>query len=80
MAEDNKKQGPKYYVEIEGTEYEWSKATITVPEIRQLGNLPSDQPVIEVDPDNNERTLNENEEITLKPGHRYGKKISFKRG
>ncbi len=76
----NNKQGPKYFVEIEGTEYEWSKETITVPEIRQLGNLPPDQPVIEVDPDNNERTLAEDEVVTLKPGHRFGKKISYKRG
>ena len=74
------KQGPKYFVEIEGTEHEWDKETITVSEIRQLGNLPADQPVIEVDPDNNERTLAEDEVVTLKPGHRFGKKISYKRG
>lgn len=73
-------QGPKYFVEIEGTEYPWSKDTITVPEIRQLGNLPQNVPVIEVDPDNNEITLAEDAVITLKPGHRYGKKVRFKRG
>jgi hypothetical protein len=78
--QEEKSQGPKYFVEIEGTEYPWSKETITVSEIRQLGNLPQDLPVIEVDPDNNERTLAENETITLKPGHRYGKKVRFKRG
>lgn len=75
-----KKKGPKYFIDIEGTEYEWDKETITVPEIRQLGNLPTDLPVIEVDPDNNERTLAEDEVITLKPGHRYGQKVSYKRG
>lgn len=81
MNKDSKEgKGPKYFVEIEGTEYEWDKETITVPEIRTLGNLPLDVPVIEVDPDNNERTLAENEIITLKPGHRYGKKIHYKRG
>ena len=73
-------QGPKYFVEIEGTEYPWSKETITVPEIRQLGNLPQNVPVIEVDPDNNERTLSEDAVVTLKPGHRFGKKVRFKRG
>lgn len=72
--------GPKYFIDIEGKEYEWDKNTITVTELRQLGNLPTDQPVIEVDPDNNERTLNEDEIITLKPGHRYGKKVLYKRG
>jgi hypothetical protein len=70
----------KYFVEIEGTEYPWSKATVTVPEIRTLGGLPTNLPVIEVDPDNNERTLAEDEVVTLKPGHRYGKKVKFKRG
>jgi hypothetical protein len=75
-----KPEGPKYFVEIEGTEYEWLKDSITVAEIRQLGNLPQDVPVIEVDPESNERTLTENEVITLKPGHRYGKKVRYKRG
>lgn len=79
MAQEQK-QGPKYFVDIEGTEYKWDKETITVPEIRQLGNLPSDLPVIEVDAENNERTLAEDEVVTLKPGHRFGKKISYKRG
>ena len=78
-AKDNR-QGPKYFVEIEGVEYEWNKETITVSEIRQLGSLPADLPVIEVDPENNEQTLSEDEEVTLKPGHRFGKKISYKRG
>ena len=80
QEEKGNPQGPKYFVEIEGTEYEWHKETITVPEIRQLGNLPQDLPVIEVDPDNNERTLAENEVVTLKPGHRFGKKVRYKRG
>lgn len=74
------KNGPKFFIEIEGTEYAWNKSTITVPEIRTLGNLPSDQPVIEIDPQNNERTLAEDEIITLKPGHRFGKKVKYKRG
>jgi hypothetical protein len=76
----NNESGQKYYVEIDGTEYEWGQNTITVPEIRTLGNIPSGTPVIEVDPDNNETTLAEDAVITLKPGHRYGKKVKFKRG
>lgn len=70
----------KYFVEIEGVEYPWKSATITVADIRRLGNLPADQPVIEVDPCNQERTLAETEVVHLKPGHRYGKKVRFKRG
>ena len=73
-------EGPKYYLDIEGKEYPWDEDTITVPQIRELGNLPANLPVIEIDPDNNERTLAENEVITLKQGHRYGKKVKYKRG
>ena len=80
MTQEHNDQGPKYFVEIEGTEYPWPRDTITVPEIRTLGNLPQDLPVIEVDPDNIERTLAEAEIVTLKPGHRFGKKVRFKRG
>ncbi|MBI3632555.1 MAG: multiubiquitin domain-containing protein [Candidatus Vogelbacteria bacterium] len=74
------KPGPKYFISIEDKEYFWDDDTITVPQIRQLGGLPSDQPVVEIFPDNTERTLGESEIIELKPGHRFGKKIRFKRG
>jgi hypothetical protein len=69
-----------YVVDIEGVDYTWNSETITVADIRRLGNLPPDQPVIEVDPCNQERTLTDNEVIHLKPGHRYGKKVRYKRG
>lgn len=83
MAQNKKEKdqkGPKFLIDIEGTEYPWEEETITVAQIRELGGLPSDQPVIEIDPDNNERTLSDDEVITLKPGHRFGKKIRYKRG
>lgn len=79
MSHD-KSQGPKFYIDVEGKEYEWSKETITVAELRELTGLPADQPVIEIDPDNNEKTLADDAVIELKPGHRYGKKTSWKRG
>lgn len=74
------KQGPKFYIDIEGKEYEWGREQITVSEIIQLGGLPTDTPIIEIDPDNNEKTLSEDAVIIMKPGHRYGKKTSWKRG
>ncbi|HOX05896.1 MAG TPA: hypothetical protein PK280_05805 [Planctomycetota bacterium] len=73
-------QGPKYYVNIEGTEHPWDSNTISVPQIRSLGSLPANMPVIEEFTDGTERTLGENEVVELKPGHRYGSKPSFKRG
>lgn len=76
----NDRNGKKYYVNIEGTEYEWDKSTITVSELRELGNLPLDLPVVEEFPDGTERTLTEDEVIEVKPGHRYGRAPIFKRG
>jgi hypothetical protein len=74
------KSGKKYYVSIEGTEYPWDKSTITTREIRQLGNLPSELPVVEEFPDGTERTLAEDEVVEIKPGHGYGRAPKFKRG
>lgn len=72
---------PEFEANIEGTLYPWNKETITVPEIRALGKLPTDLPVIEVDlKDNTERTLAEDEIVELKPGKGFGKKVGFKRG
>ncbi len=74
-------EGPKFEVNIEGALYSWHKDTITVPELRELGKLPSDMPVIEIDlKENTERTLREDEVVDLKPGKGFGKKVGFKRG
>lgn len=72
---------PNFEINIEGHTYDWDQPTITVPQIRGLGGLPTDQPVIEINfRDNTERTLPEDEVVTIKPGHGFGKKIGFKRG
>jgi len=73
-------KGKKYFVTIEGKEYPWEKETITTTEIRTLGNLPTDMPVVEEFPDGTEKTLAENETIELKPGHGFGRAPKFKRG
>lgn len=73
--------GPKFFVNIEGEEYPWDRPTITVLEIRLVGRLPADQPVIEINlEDNTERTLSECEVVELKPGHAFAKKVRYKRG
>jgi hypothetical protein len=79
MPQPNK--GRKYEVDIEGQIYVWNKDTITVPELRELGGLPSDMPVIEVNlEDNTERELAQDETVELKPGKGFAKKVKFKRG
>jgi len=72
--------GQQFFIDIEGHEYSWDKATITVPEIRALGHIPADQPIVQEAPDGTERTLAENEVIELKPGHRHGRAPKYKRG
>lgn len=72
--------GKKFYVNVEGNEYEWERETIMVQEIRQLGDIPDDQGVISEDPDGNERTLDEHEVVTIQPGHRHGRSAKYKRG
>lgn len=70
----------KFRVHIEGRDYEWDKVTITVLEIRKLGNIPHDQHVICEDDEGRERTLAEHETITIKHGHRHGRCPKYKRG
>ena len=75
------KAGPKYTLDIEGQKFPWDEDTITVPQIRQLGGLPADLPVIEVDLHaGTERQLQETDVVQLRPGLGFSKKVSFKRG
>ena len=79
-TQDSEHVRQKFYVNIEGVEYPWDKETITVVEIRSLGNIPSDQVVIQEAPDGSERTLGDNETVTLQPGHRHGRAARYRRG
>ena len=65
---------------IEGEMFPWDDDTITTEQIAQLGGWDVSIGVIEVDNDQNERTLKLGEMIKLKPGYSYGKKLYFKRG
>lgn len=83
MAEENsqaKAKGPKYEINIEGTIHPWESDSITTEELIKLGGWEGSQGVIEVDADNNERTLLPGEVIPLKPGQGFAKKVRFKRG
>lgn len=74
-------RGPRYEINIEGTNYPWHGDTITVPQLRELGHLPAETPVIEVDLKTNaETTLGENDVVQLRPGQGFGRKVTFKRG
>jgi len=72
--------GPKFFVDIEGTEFPWNDDKITTLQIATLGGFPVSQGVILVDAEGNERNLAADETVELKPGHRFGKRPRFKRG
>jgi hypothetical protein len=75
---------PRYEVNVEGTIHPWSKPTISVPEIRELGNFSNDRPVVGVDLSTNaEETLPEDavhDLVPLQEGKPLVKRTSFKRG
>ena len=72
--------GPKYQLNIEGQDVPWDQDTITTEDIIRLGGWDASQGAIEIDKDNNERTLKPGEIIELKPGQGFAKKVKFKRG
>ena len=72
--------GPKFLVDIEGDLKPWGKDTITTEEVIALGGWDPSQGAILIDKDNNERTLKFGEEVELKPGHGFSKKVRFRRG
>jgi hypothetical protein len=65
---------------IEDKVFPWDAKTITTEQIATLGGWDVSKGVIEVDEDQNERTLEPGEVIRLRPGVSYGKKLCFKRG
>ncbi len=73
-------KGKKYKVCIEGNKRDWDKPVITTEEIAILGGWDPSAGVLEIDNDNNERQLQPNEVVELKPGHGFSKKICWQRG
>ncbi|MGH3904485.1 MAG: hypothetical protein ACRDTE_09895 [Pseudonocardiaceae bacterium] len=72
----------QYEVLIEGKAHPWDKDTISVADIRQLGNLPADTSVVEENlRDGTERTLTEDEVLRpgkLEEGKRPTKRVNFR--
>tara|TARA_R110000787_G_scaffold203779_6_gene314318 strand:+ start:1592 stop:2341 length:750 start_codon:yes stop_codon:yes gene_type:complete len=77
----SEKKHPKYCINIEGVGIiDWDLPTITAEQIAELGGWNISEGVVEVDEDNNERTLVPGEVIELKPGIGFCKKHRWKRG
>jgi hypothetical protein len=75
-----KREGPKFFLDIEGVVKPWDQPSITTEEIIALGGWDPSLGAIMIDKDNNERTLQPGETIELKPGMGFSKKVRFKRG
>ena len=83
-------EAPKFSVMIEGKVHPWDKKTISVPEIRSLGGLPNDRPVLEMEMAGGEdygpiteRALKEDEVhelVPLEPGKAHAKHVTFMGG
>jgi hypothetical protein len=74
----------QYEVMIEGETHLWAEDSISVTDIRKLGNLPADAPIVEQNlRDGTERTLTEDEVLRpgkLKEGERLTKKrVNFRK-
>ena len=76
----NKGEGPKYHLDIEGTLKPWDKDTITTEEIISLGGWDPSQGAILIDENNQEHTLQPGQVVELKPGMGFSKKVKFRRG
>jgi len=69
-----------YCVNIEGTEHPWTHPAITSEQIAQLGGWDASQGVVEILPDNTERTMSRGESIRLQLGHGFCRRVRWKRG
>ncbi len=74
----------QYEVMIEGQAHPWDKETISVSDIRKLGNLPANTAVVEENlRDGTERALAEDETLhpgKLQEGKKLIKRVNFRRG
>lgn len=74
----------RHQVLIEGEAHDWHKGTITVDEIRELGGLSADRPVVRVDLQTNDREVMDDGEVhelpALDPGKGVTKRVNFASG
>jgi hypothetical protein len=73
----------QYEVLIEGKAHSWGKDTISVADIREIGDLPANTAVVEENlRDGSERTLGKDETLhpgKLEAGKKPTKRVNFRR-
>lgn len=70
----------KFQLDIEGVIHPWFVSTITTEQIAEFGCWDPGVGVVQIDKDNNERTLQPGQVIHLQPGMGFAKKVRWKRG
>ena len=69
-----------FEVDIEGRMHPWASDEISTADIVRLAGFAPGTQVLEIDDDNNQRTLAPTEVVKLKPGHGFAKRHRFRRG
>lgn len=72
--------GPPRCINVEGTNHEWNRSTITTEEIIALGGWDPALGAIMIDQHNNERQLEPGEVIEVSPGQSFCRRVRFVRG
>lgn len=73
--------GPKYHINIDGKDYDWSSNSITLAQIRQLAGWSGDQAINEINLKTGETVpISDSDTVYLKPGRGFAKKVEFVSG
>jgi len=80
MPKHNEEHGPKYHFWVDGVEHVVHQETLTVAEIKAIGGVPADLPLLLLHDDGTEEVLRDDETVELKPGRRFARAPRFKRG
>ncbi len=73
--------GKKFFLWIDGVEYTIHQESLTGAEIKQLGGIPLDIPLVQEMEDGTEAPIGDNVDVTFEgPGRRFMRSPRFKRG
>jgi hypothetical protein len=79
-TETRDKNGPRYFIEVDGQEYRLEQETITGGEIMDLAGIPRDVGLVLLQDDGTQEQVGADEVIELKPGRRFKKAAALPAG
>ena len=73
--------GKKFSLWVDGVEYTVHEESLTGAEIKRLGGIPSDVPLVQEMEDGTELPIGDTDDVTIeRPGRRFMRSPRFKRG